>query len=366
MGAAALEHDTREVSGAEGGVVIVGIDEAGYGPMLGPLCIGMAAIRIGGWQEGDAAPDVWERLSKAICRRPRDKQGRLAIDDSKTLKLPAGGKRHQLTHLERSVLAWLAAAGKPVRDDAELLEVLGTSFEPHPWYARGGSDKAAAGRPLPLDESNGTYKFAANLLAATFAAAGVEPLDLRCVAVCETKYNEIFARSGKPATTEIGLLSHMRTAWVKWGHTGKGVATMRLVCDAQSGRIDYSGLLARFAALSGVGSASAEVIDQQAGDSRYRLSGIGPDGLPRAALLSFQTEGDARHLPIALASMTAKLVRELAMLRFNDFWLARAAHETGERNIKPTAGYWQDAQRFLAEIRPVLDERDRRVITRLG
>jgi hypothetical protein len=58
---------------------------------------------------------------------------------------------------------------------------------------------------------------------------------------------------------------------------------------------------------------------------------------------TFRTKGEA-ELPVALASMTAKLLRELSMKAFNDYW---ATHVPG---IKPTAGYPLDAKRFKAEI----------------
>ena len=57
------------------------------------------------------------------------------------------------------------------------------------------------------------------------------------------------------------------------------------------------------------------------------------------------------HLPVALASMTAKYLRELAMIRLNRFF-REALPE-----IKPTAGYVQDGRRFLQEVRPVIEDR---------
>ncbi len=54
------------------------------------------------------------------------------------------------------------------------------------------------------------------------------------------------------------------------------------------------------------------------------------------------------HLPVALASMLAKYVRELCMGQFNRYW----GHLVP--GLQPTAGYYVDAQRFLGEIRPHL------------
>ena len=59
-------------------------------------------------------------------------------------------------------------------------------------------------------------------------------------------------------------------------------------------------------------------------------------------------DADANHMPVALASMVSKYVRELLMARFQSWFGQRAPQ------VKPTAGYARDAQRFWREIRPML------------
>ena len=59
--------------------------------------------------------------------------------------------------------------------------------------------------------------------------------------------------------------------------------------------------------------------------------------------IRFRTKGEA-ELPVALASMTAKYHRELAMRAFNDYWCRQVP------GLKPTAGYPQDAGCFKAQI----------------
>lgn len=56
------------------------------------------------------------------------------------------------------------------------------------------------------------------------------------------------------------------------------------------------------------------------------------------------TVGGDRHPPTALASMLAKWLREICMERFNRFWLERIPE------LKPTAGYPVDAKRFVEAI----------------
>ena len=52
--------------------------------------------------------------------------------------------------------------------------------------------------------------------------------------------------------------------------------------------------------------------------------------------------------PIALASIFSKYLRELLMARFNAYW---AGHVD---DLRPTAGYYQDGQRFLRDIEPAI------------
>ncbi len=88
---------------------------------------------------------------------------------------------------------------------------------------------------------------------------------------------------------------------------------------------------------------SVEVIAETSTLSRYRLA-RGPSRLT----LSFALEGDARFFPASLASMTAKYVRDLLMIRLNRFFQGHLPE------LKPTAGYYGDASRYLREIQPVM------------
>ena len=77
--------------------------------------------------------------------------------------------------------------------------------------------------------------------------------------------------------------------------------------------------------------------------SRYRLDRNGS-----LITISFAVEAESSHLPVALASMAAKYVRELMMLRLNRYFNGFLPE------LKPTAGYTEDARRYLAEIEPLL------------
>jgi ribonuclease HII len=68
----------------------------------------------------------------------------------------------------------------------------------------------------------------------------------------------------------------------------------------------------------------------------------------RQLTMTFVVEAETRHLPVALASMTAKYTRELIMARLNRYF------QNYLPELKPTAGYFQDGRRYINDIEPVL------------
>lgn len=348
-------------------LIIAGIDEAGYGPLLGPLCVGMTAFRVDSWQPGDPAPNLWRLLNGAVCRKANDKARRIAVDDSKKLKLPNDGAaddrpgaKHPLVHLERAVLAFLAATpGCPCprpATDLELFDVIGTSHEPHPWY--GGEP-----RPIPCGITGPEVGIAANVLNRALASRGVTPVHMACRAVCESAFNREVERAGtKAAATALALAEHIRHAWDAWSDTDTEDPTLaaqlgpRLICDRQGGRVSYRGLLSRI-----IPEATVSELEESERCSRYLLRTEASGGAGcRAMTVTFMPEAEGAHLPVALASMLAKLTRELMMARFNAYWRALVPE------IKPTAGYVQDGRRYLADLEAagVLTDELRHVMVR--
>lgn len=336
-------------------LIYAGIDEAGYGPMLGPLVVAMAVFSVEGFDPEQPAPDLWDRLSRAVGRGASDAPKRVAIADSKKLKLPnqtrareggGGSGRHPLLHLERGVLGMLGAAGHEPGTDAELFELLGARLEPHAWY--GGE---AVGLPVAVDR--GGLRLDGAALRRAMGSAGVELISLRCRVVGETGFNAGVRRLGSKAGVsgaEVGGL--IAEALGRWGgDAGSGGGTaLRGVVDRQGGRERYEGLI-------GGAVPGAEVVETARVDglSRYevRRGGAG-------AAVRFETGAEGGHLPVALASMAAKLVRELAMGRFNRYWGARI------EGLRPTAGYVTDARRWLAEAGPGVSKAERAALVRLA
>ena len=81
-----------------------------------------------------------------------------------------------------------------------------------------------------------------------------------------------------------------------------------------------------------------DILEESPDRSSYRLT-----RQPVPWVIRFVRQGETHHLPIALASIVSKYIRELFMNCFNRYWCAQVA------DLRPTAGYYQDGQRFLAD-----------------
>lgn len=331
-------------------LIYCGIDEAGYGPTLGPLCVALSVFRVDGWTEGDPAPDLWTMLGRAVCRKTNDKLRRLAVDDSKKLKLANSSvKRHPCYHLERGVLSFLASAveSRPLpASDLALMEVLGVPMPGEAWYA-------GEGLPAPVGCTADQLAIDANVLRTALAETGISPVRMGCQALSESVFNELVDAAGtKAAATESAWTLYLSEIWQTFcGEQAQEPVSVRVVCDRQGGRAQYGGILNRVFLDSDV-----VTIGETATVSKYDV--ICRQRPDRKMSVIFKTEAESAHLPVALASMTAKLVRETMMARFNRYWCGRIPE------LKPTAGYALDASRWLSDVRELVSPQERRILIR--
>jgi len=336
----------------------VGVDEAGYGPRLGPLCVAYSAFECEKWHAGEPPPDLWGRLSDAVCReRSETRSGRFAVNDSKRLKLPRSTPArsgHHLAHLERGVLAFLASANRVPTTDGALLDLLtGSRLPGLPWY--GGTPVS-----LPLSTTPDHMVLMSGRLGRACESSGVRFVKAGCRAMDEVEFNERIRRYGNKARVSFAVVAGLlRRVWDREaGREDLAEGGPRVVVDRQGGRTRYSQVLAQ-----AVPGAEVRAVEESPELSRYELveregAGSGGGSVRRRMSVLFRVEAECEHLPVALASMVAKLTRELLMARFNAYWGARI------RELKPTAGYATDAGRWLREAGPSLSGEDLRRLVR--
>lgn len=300
--------------------LLIGMDEAGYGPNLGPLVVTVTAWDVPGHPR---ECDPWSEFSEVLTNSPARGDGRLHVGDSKQVYQAGKG----IGPLERSVLAALGMSAEPPQSFRELLCRLATTpvdaCDPmEPWFEDGDL-------PLPIAAVCEETIASASRWRDTCESTGIRLRAIRSDVVFTPRFNRAVSDAGSKgvALSRISLRL-LRSVWNPEDETPTLV-----LADKHGGRNRYNELL-------------EEVIDGQmlfrreegAERSEYRIGRTD---------IRFETRSE-RHFPVALASMVSKYVREAAMDLFNAWW---ERHVPG---LKPTRGYPEDARRFRKDIAPAV------------
>jgi len=320
-------------------VVIAGIDEAGLGPVLGPLVVSASAVAV---PDELADESLWSLLAPAVARRSGRRRLAVAIDDSK--KLYSRRRKAPLAALERGVLSMLAARGRTPSGLRQLLGILAPgSVEPareYPWYA-------GLELPLPRAVSDTDVLLAGNALATAMAQRNLRLVTIRSEVVLAGELNRLVTATRNKSTmlldVTLRLLMHLCRR--------KDTPHARIYVDRQGGRRRYLSALQRV--FSGC---EFKILDESESVSAYRLT-----SRHRCVEIHFCVRGEDLRLPTALSSMVSKYVRELFMAMLNRFWCRYVP------GLAPTAGYYIDGRRFFRQIQPAMQKLnvDRRLLYRI-
>ena len=309
-------------------LIYADIDEAGYGPMFGPLCVAGTVFVLDRHDPAGGQPDLWRLLRAAVCRKPSDRKRRVAVNDSKKLKGANDGPSHPLRHLERAILAFNPHCVMTPDDDTAFFAPLDAEVPGHPWFT--------GKTPLPLAHTPDQLRISRARLQRAMRRAGIRCEAMSCRVIGAEELNRSVAARGTKADVNFdAALGLVDAVWSRWPDDHP-----RIIIDRHGGRTRYGEGLERVL----VGT-EVEVVAETTTMSRYILTRAGSQ-----LTVSFAIEADGRFLPVALASMLAKYVRELLMLRLNRFFRARMPQ------LKPTAGYFTDGRRYLTEIKPLMKQ----------
>jgi ribonuclease HII len=304
----------------------VGIDEAGYGPNLGPLVMAVVACRV-----PDPHTNLWDRLAK-IVRRHGEKDQRLLVADSKLVYTPGVG----LCLLENAVLAFLAFLGTNcdvISAELSLLDLVSkvcanslAEMKKEAWFH--------GNTWLPCTVAEDKLQRDAEAWGHATIEADLQWGPVAGVLVAAERFNGLIARWGSKGAV-LGLaLTELLGGCLEL----PGDEALEITVDKHGGRNFYSALL-QHAFADGMVLAREEGADR----SHYEVM-----GLKRPVRVTFQPRADQANFCVALASMVCKYLREVLMSEFNSFWQEKVP------GLEPTAGYPLDARRFFEAIKPAL------------
>jgi ribonuclease HII len=303
---------------------IIGVDEAGYGPNLGPFVMSCVGVRVA---EPLVGADLWSVLNVGVRRCPSDDDGRVLVDDSKLVYSSAKG----LEALETNVLAAFASAFPSHRFTlSSLLKRLACGDDSevaNAWYS--------GRKRIPATADTARCGAMAEKFQQACLAAGVECVHLASVIVDSRKFNNLIRTTGKGAVLAHGLMSHIRHV-----AGASGVEALHFYVDKHGGRNTYAAML-QDALTEGMVTVQRE----SANASCYTVLGGS-----REVRFTIQPRADGEHFCVALASMLSKYIRELLMLEFNGFWKKQVP------DLEATAGYPGDSDRFYRQIQPVMTQ----------
>jgi ribonuclease HII len=300
--------------------VFVGIDEAGFGPILGPLVVSSSTFSL---PHDLIGADLWQILRKSLANKRKRLAGRLLIADSKK----AYSKSLGIKHLERTALACLRCLGKEPGTLTELISLLCPDclerLNDYPWYKGAGGCRIAA---EPAD-----IKLASAVLNDDLTTNGIKLLELKSCCLDVGYYNKMVSSVKNKARVLFTAASRL----IKNAFDEFGGDELQVIVDRQGGRIRYRANLQRM--FEGV---ELKILSESPAASSYELQSDG-----KKMRLHFVVGADERFLPVSLASMVSKYLRELLVANINRYF---AGFHT---DLRPTAGYWKDGLRFIEDLK---------------
>jgi ribonuclease HII len=293
---------------------LLGIDEAGYGPNLGPFVMSSACFAV----PEAMGHDLWQPLRLAVKRASGKPDGRLVVDDSKEVYSPKTG----LGQLEKQLWPWLAAC----HSDVSSLGTLWQAVTLTPWETVAHEPWLDTAARLPVQSPSAS---STALLHGVLSQTGISLQGLHTCVIPARQFNTLTTEADSKAAVPLYCVNELLRKLPPKD-------TVTIVIDRLGGRQRYRDQVCRW-----FPGETVEIVSETPNVSSYQVGS--------RVTISFQVEADQHSFCVALASMLSKYWREVCMGQFNAWF------QKQQPGIAPTAGYPLDATRFWDEAKPTRD-----------
>lgn len=283
---------------ASKGMRVIGIDEAGYGPLLGPLVVTSVSMECRGDYESEA---IWRAIGRDF-----------GIADSKRVL-----SHRNMAPGESTTLALLSCLGVKPATRRELFETIVVD----PPSFDGGNSEAAEFVPpccsrrlrdAACDADEATLprwgrppeRDLVDELRARLDRAGVRLHAARAVVLCPGRFNDALDRGINKADVNWRLFAHLLRLERSWLRPAGFAA-----CGKLGGRSKYGSLL--------IDLGFSSVIEEGRRRSAYSLEDFG--------VVEFLRSAETEHVPVAMASMIGKLLREHVLDQWHQMFASHLA-----------------------------------------
>jgi ribonuclease HII len=292
---------------------------------LGPLIVSAAVFSI---PAGKKEADLWGLLAESVSPNKKHLAGRLLICDSKKAYTPSTG----IAFLEKTVLSCLGCTGQTAASITELIDALCPACKnrlaQYPWH------KDLSQHHIKFNQDD--IAISAGAFGRNLEKNGIALIALKSFCFDVAFYNDMIGKVNNKSTVLFMAVCSLVDEIIK----GTQHKNYHFIIDRQGGRTKYTRQLRTM-----FPEMELKVLNENDNSSSYQLNTS-----YKQVRIDFAVKADVTFLPVCLASMVSKYLREKLMDCINSYFVAKC------KSLKPTAGYWTDGTRFINDLKTIAPE----------